>query len=842
MEKSERAQFKILWSSYIFKSWDTLISLFVQSTSLVILYLFFEKFIESKINTYWVSRALSQVSIDSLDRILILLLIIEIIYAYYQIRAKNFTLKPIEIFIVFFYSKYRFYDYQWQFYPYGWYVNFFDTIPILILFSKGISIWSFYYSLRDSSLKTGIIDPDLPLSDSNPVDELKRENFANELVVVLKETKPSERALVIGINGTWGSGKSSLQYMISKKMRKKENASSFYEVNFNPWLYSKEKSLAYSFLNAVKQTLRAEQYIISSTINSYAVTLLHSTENILLSTRFFKDLKNEPSLENELKNVKSRIKNLKRTLVVIIDDLDRLSDEELIEVFRLVRLIGDFPNTIYIILYDKEYVKEAIKSKLNEHNADIFIDKIIQVEYTIPESSVENVRVLFLKHLRRSVEQAVPESKKLWNEEKINSLIKLGIFNDCIRNVRDIKRFTNNFLLRYKSIYAHVNLYQFILIELVRYKYPAFITLLFWHKELFIREINGKNPFTLPDIPLAPTPFWDALQRNAELRTVLIRMADFNNEENSISEPFNFLNYFTLTLQEDFISDQEFTETITKPSEEGRVKFMRWHTTNPDMLIYRFRNFDAFKEISDFMLFLEQLIFVDNLMSGKESWDKLPQIFIDKYLNLVSSKKFDENEFYHEVSKRLLGDRTGITTPLRNIFRNNSSFSINGAYTDSPLLHGWKVQKGIDNMSYFFTAESDSENVRHIVFDAPHEFLFEYDFEYGFFLRDVSCEFKLFKRGSGFFYIKLQVKKGDDVKNILIQPSEQPSSSLGKVWDNEYIIGLNVSIIKDWRLFEFNVENAFKTNTELVLEGYQFHAITGIAIRGKVGFGKFVLF
>jgi len=38
-------------------------------------------------------------------------------------------------------------------------------------------------------------------------------------------------------------------------------------------------------------------------------------------------------------------------IIVIIDDIDRLSNEEICAVFQLVKSIADFPNTIYLLAF-----------------------------------------------------------------------------------------------------------------------------------------------------------------------------------------------------------------------------------------------------------------------------------------------------------------------------------------------------------------------------------------------------------------------------------------------------------------------------------------------------------
>jgi len=839
MRKSKPGAGKILLHKYVFKSWSSVLSLFVQVLGLIILYLFFETRIERILNIYWVKGMVSEVSPGSLNWICTLITIIATIYITYQITSRNFTLRAIEIFLLLFYVYYRFIDLEWIFYPYDFLIKFFDIIPVIVILSKSISIVYFYLELNKSGSKPNVIDPDLPLDDSNPKDELRRTKFANELVAVLKQTRPSTRALVIGINGAWGSGKSSLQYLIKKELNQGKGNDLFYKIEFNPWFYSKDKSLAHSFLNTIKQAIRKDQYVISSTINRYATTLLHNAENILLKTQFLKDFGREPSIEDELETVKSNINDLRKTLIVIIDDLDRLSSEELVEVFRLVRLVADFPNTIYIILYDKKHVTSAIQNIHHGDNANTYIDKIVQVEYTIPESNVENTRQLFLKYLSNAIVQGVPESKRLWSEEQINVLIKHGIFSDSIKHIRDIKRFSNNFLLRYKSIHDNVNFNQFLLLELLRYKYPDFVSLLFSEKRLFITEMKEQGQFVAVGIPVAETPFWNALRANPKLGDVLRKMAEFKNEEHSISEPFNFAHYFTLTLNEDFINDAEFNDAIINLNDDSRAKLKHWRETNPDMLIYKFRNYDIFKELGDFTTYMESLILVSTFIRDEERLDKLPLILVDKYRKL-SGNTYDSRHLYELVSKRLFDDNA-VSDILKDVFRSNTSLIVTGDYADSPLLHGWSIGEAAPVADFFFSVDEFPKG-KFIVFNTV-DFSFNYDIAYApVFLRNVRCEFKLFVDRKAFFYVRVSIRRNNESKVLFIRPSEQPTyNGLGKISDNEYVAPLSVTIMDDWYTFDFNVDQIFRTS-DFAMEGYELIAVIGITVRGKLGFGTFELY
>ena len=78
----------------------------------------------------------------------------------------------------------------------------------------------------------------------------------------------------------------------------------------------------------------------------------------------------EESLLSIKKDLDKLIKQKKRKILVIIDDIDRLSDFEIRQIFQLVKLIADFPQTIYLLSFDREVVVKALENvqKILEKN------------------------------------------------------------------------------------------------------------------------------------------------------------------------------------------------------------------------------------------------------------------------------------------------------------------------------------------------------------------------------------------------------------------------------------------------------------------------------------------
>lgn len=62
--------------------------------------------------------------------------------------------------------------------------------------------------------------------------------------------------------------------------------------------------------------------------------------------------KRTKDLQESKDQIIEKLKDEKMKIIVSIDDIDRLSEEEIVAVFQLVKSLADFPNTIYVLAFD----------------------------------------------------------------------------------------------------------------------------------------------------------------------------------------------------------------------------------------------------------------------------------------------------------------------------------------------------------------------------------------------------------------------------------------------------------------------------------------------------------
>lgn len=178
---------------------------------------------------------------------------------------------------------------------------------------------------------------------------------------------------------------------------------------------------------------------------------------------------------------------------MIIDDLDRLHNDEVIEVLRLIRNTANFGNIVYIVAYDKEYVEHSIK-KLNERTYKNYLDKIFQIEIPLPKSEsyfLSNSLVQSLEHIikPKELEYVKDQFVRLNFDSEYEEAVS-AIF----RNHRDIVRFTNSFSIAYAMIAEQVDFVQLLYIQILKYKYPLAFEMLYNRKNEVL--VTSGNSFT----------------------------------------------------------------------------------------------------------------------------------------------------------------------------------------------------------------------------------------------------------------------------------------------------------------------------------------------------------
>ena len=323
--------------------------------------------------------------------------------------------------------------------------------------------------------------PDQPIK-SHKEDKLGRFSFAQSLGNAILSYKEKD-SIVIGLFGAWGSGKTSIINMalehIGLVSKNKTDDEKPIIVRFNPWNYSDQNQLVNQFFKQLSVVLRHPNYAsevkkagekmetyanflvplkLIPILGQYAEIAKDAVKAVGTAAKSWGDLES-----NDLNAIRADLNKLlakqPHKIIVVIDDIDRLNNTEIRQIFQLIKSLGDFPNTIYLLAFDKNVVINALK-KVQEGSGIEYLEKVIQIPFEIPLISKQEVERLLFNQLDELIKD-IP--KKKWDQTYWGNIYHSGL-KYFFRNIRDVTRYINSLRFSFEIVKGEVNAIDFLAI------------------------------------------------------------------------------------------------------------------------------------------------------------------------------------------------------------------------------------------------------------------------------------------------------------------------------------------------------------------------------------------
>lgn len=315
-------------------------------------------------------------------------------------------------------------------------------------------------AIKVSELSPQAIDPDDAIV-SEEDDWLGFSVMARVVRKNLKALDLRERSLTVGVIAPWGRGKSSFINLLRKRLEEDGGII----ITFNPRGSKSVSSIPEDFFDVFAKEL-SRHYL------GFGLSLARYTKHLgLLNqyewTRPVGSLLTLLLPGKEQEAVNRTLRELGKRVYVLLDDLDRLSGEEILEVLKLIDRNASFSNTVFITAYDKAYVNNVLKKHLDHGLDHSFIDKYISWEIPLPAPSKEILKPLMGTVLSMKVKGDYPtlceEIQRGW--KKVG-----GTIIESLNSVRDLKRYLNLVIPRYNEMKGLVNPDECFLLYLLCYK------------------------------------------------------------------------------------------------------------------------------------------------------------------------------------------------------------------------------------------------------------------------------------------------------------------------------------------------------------------------------------
>lgn len=259
-------------------------------------------------------------------------------------------------------------------------------------------------------------------------DVLNRGSFVERVTALAEVTSYNKQCCCFSINGRWGCGKTYVLDRIEKELSARQNEETgrdrYFICHYNCWRYDYYEEPLIAIIAAILDATEKDKKILSPNMEDSVETAITSAKRTLVAliSEFSKnkvgvdlpDLINQILEENDNnrrkrdnkvndtffdfnKAIQKTQENIKRvadtrTIVLVVDELDRCLPEYAIKVLeRLHHLFDGMMNIVMIIAIDKQQLNHSLMQIYGDNiDSDRYLRKFVSFELTLDNGEPSN--------------------------------------------------------------------------------------------------------------------------------------------------------------------------------------------------------------------------------------------------------------------------------------------------------------------------------------------------------------------------------------------------------------------------------------------------------------------
>jgi len=583
-----------------------------------------------------------------------------------------------------------------------------------------------------------ILKVDKPIKTKNE-DFLGRKEFAEVVTnAIIDYNIDGDESLTIGLFGKWGSGKTSIINMVLEDVQQEDNIVIF---KFEPWLYSDTDQLISQFFKDFSKVISHKDYgkeaeKIGDELETYAsffdvISHIPEPTTFFISktvSKVFKTVGKASSKWGKLKSknlsqikasIEKHLKKFNKKILIVIDDIDRLNNTEIRQVFQLIRSLGNFPNTIYLASMDRDVVINAL-SEVQKGDGSEYLEKIVHVPLQIPSISQDKVyEFLFMK-----LDEIIGTlHDKEFDQNYWGNIYHSG-FKYFFNNVRDVIRYMNILRFNFSAIGNEVNIIDLIAITGFQVFEPKVYEIIKNNPEMFTGQIresisysdsSDKEKGTVQKYIEKSYDQLEKLEQEAYLeliQEIFVKVKEaFTNtiytgawrecrKEAKLCRPEFFDIYFKTSIDENFISKTQMDSYLESVSNEDE-----FHKTieqlNSDGEIYTFLErledyIDDFDKDKSQVICNVLIDLGDGFPEKKGIFEFGKEIRVGRVIYHLLNKIEDKNERFEILNEAIQKANNSIDIPVSevsSIMQQHGEYDKEAKYESQQLIANVHLQE-----------------------------------------------------------------------------------------------------------------------------------------------------
>lgn len=480
-------------------------------------------------------------------------------------------------------------------------------------------------------------DADSLVKIDRPIKQFSEDKLDRRpLILSLVKRLISDSAPVVALIGAYGDGKTSILCLLEKELEKEKAI----VVRFKSSLPGDDITLVSTLFNSISKQLRAHFFVLRlrNVLRRFARRISGLVPSAPSGLR---DMFAEASQQDELQELTDKLATLPvHRVVVLLDDMDRMQGSELRMLLKIIRATEDYPKLSFVCAFNKKALVDALirhqvidrvtlnfastgetipsGTAVGQVAADDtragyeYLEKFFPVQVPVPKLDdgqiAKEFDFRFNQFAERNGLSMLPEDTAAF--DKAFRPFWKPHFLPSLNNLRKIHSYFNALNASFSLVKGEVNLIDFMCVELLRQVEPEVYEQVFKNRSLFYypemdivrwdeREIGSDDAKTKKRLDAA----FDQVFRNLHgperdfvlslLGKLFPKVNAYHDarglsntgtpneveadKEERIYHPDHFTTYFSLHVQEGYVSSQELDTLIAVANEMSTVAEAQTH-------------------------------------------------------------------------------------------------------------------------------------------------------------------------------------------------------------------------------------------------------------------------